>query len=97
MTYQTEINAVARLVHKRLAQWLETDIALIDAQENKFVFYSPEYAAAITYYCGSETYEVSRANEHGHAIGSNFAVIDGFMVMELFTRRRLIAALGVIK
>jgi hypothetical protein len=97
MSYQTEINAVARLVHQSLAKWLETDIAIIDAQQDKFVFYAPEYEAKITYYCGSETYQVSRANENGHAIGSNFAVVDGFMVMELFTRRRLIAALGVIK
>lgn len=97
-TYQETLSPLAQMVHGRLAAWLETDVAFLGEDETTFEFaarHTNGYLVGISYNRLTETYTLYRLDVDLQPRYTVTVRIDAFMVMELFTKRRLIAALEV--
>jgi hypothetical protein len=97
-TYQETFSELGQMVHGRLAKWLETNVAFLDETETDLKFaarHSNGYLIGISYSCQTETYVLYRLDDELQPLGLITITINAFMVMELFTKRRLVAALEV--
>jgi hypothetical protein len=98
-TYEKTFTDLGRMVHGRLAKWLGRDVAFIAENWKACNYLVPldGFNAGITYNRETETYTVYRLDDDLEPLGLIVITINALMVMELFTKRRLIAALEVLK
>ena len=97
-TYTESLTARARLVHGRLAKWLQNDVAFISESESNAMFFVPlnGYNAGISYNKETETYTVFQVTDELEPMAMVRVTVEAFMVGEMFTRKRLINALTAI-
>ena len=97
-TYEQTFSDLGRMVHGRLAKWLGANVAFLDETETELKFavrHLKGYLIGVTYSRATETYILYRLDDDLQPLGLITITINAFMVMELFTVRRLIAALEV--
>lgn len=97
MDYEKQYSVIARMVHKRLAQWLQKDVGLATetATDIEFIVNTPRFIVKITYLKGKEVYRLNIADELLQNIELINVEINAFMVGEIFTKRRLQNALAI--
>lgn len=98
-TYQETFTELGQMVHGRLAKWLGRNVAFMSETETacNYLVNLNNFHAGITYNRQTETYTVYRLSDELEPLGLIVVTINAFMVMELFTKRRLNAALEVLK
>lgn len=99
MSYETETTILARRVHGRLAKWLGQPVAFLDETAGviNYLTNTERFTVLISYTKGSETYMLTVGDEKLQKINLINVQINAYMVMELFTARRLRNALAVFE
>lgn len=96
--YETEVSPVTRRIHSLIAS-VYGDTALMFDTPEQAEFFSPNASTpvCVKYWHGLEILEVHKANDMGMPIGGCHVTIGKYMVADIFTIRRLEAALEVVR
>jgi hypothetical protein len=98
-TYNETLSNMAQLQHRQLAKWLGRHVAFLSETETQanYLVILQDFYAGITYNKQTELYTVYRLNDDLEPLSFITVSIGSYMVMQLFTKRRLVAALEVLK